>query len=139
MFNKVQSWKYYDILKILPAITLAIIIFYFSSLSNPYPTTPPKGTSLFLNPILHVCEFGALSFLIFFGLFPKVKSVYLISLSILYAFLDEVHQYFVPYRYFDFYDIVFDTLGIILGYFAYFLLGLVKERFRRSNLKSDEY
>lgn len=96
MFNKVQSWKYYDILKILPAITLAIIIFYFSSLSNPYPTTPPKGTSLFLNPILHVCEFGALSFLIFFGLFPKVKSVYLISLSILYAFLDEVHQYFVP-------------------------------------------
>ena len=135
MFNKVQSWKYYDILKILPAITLAIIIFYFSSLSNPYPTTPSKFTSLFLNPILHICEFGALSFLIFFGLFPKVKAVYLIPLSILYAFLDEVHQYFVPYRYFDFYDIVFDTLGIILGYFAFILLGLVKERFRRSILK----
>jgi len=139
MFNKGRSWKYKDILKLLPAVTLAIIIFYFSSLSNPYPTTPSKGTSLFLNPILHVCEFGALSFLIFFGLFPKVKTEYLISLSILYAFLDEVHQYFVPYRYFDFYDIVFDTLGIILGYFAYFLLGLVKERFRRINLKSDEY
>lgn len=139
MFNKGRSWKYKDILKLLPAVTLAIIIFYFSSLSNPYSTTPSKVTSLFLNPILHVCEFGALSFLIFFGLFPKVKTEYLISLSILYAFLDEVHQYFVPYRYFDFYDIVFDTLGIILGYFAYFLLGLVKERFRRSNLKSDEY
>lgn len=139
MFNKGRSWKYKDILKLLPAVTLAIIIFYFSSLSNPYPTTPSKVTSVFLNPILHVCEFGALSFLIFFGLFPKVKTEYLISLSILYAFLDEVHQYFVPYRYFDFYDIVFDTLGIILGYFAYFLLGLVKERFRRGNLKSDEY
>lgn len=139
MFNRGRSWKYKDILKLLPAVTLAIIIFYFSSLSNPYPTTPSKVTSLFLNPILHVCEFGALSFLIFFGLFPKVKTEYLISLSILYAFLDEVHQYFVPYRYFDFYDIVFDTLGIILGYFAYFLLGLVKERFRRSNLKLDEY
>ena len=138
MFNKVQSWKYYDILKILPAITLAIIIFYFSSLSNPYPTTPSKFTSLFLNPILHICEFGALSFLIFYGLFPKVKSVYLIALSILYAFLDELHQYFVPYRYFDFYDIVFDTLGIILGYFAFILLGLVKERFRRNNLKQGE-
>ena len=139
MFNKGRSWKYKDILKLLPAVTLAIIIFYLSSLSNPYPTTPSKGTSLFLNPILHVCEFGALSFLIFFGLFPKVKTEYLISLSILYAFLDEVHQYFVPYRYFDLYDIVFDTLGIILGYFAYFLLGLVKERFRRRNLKSDEF
>jgi VanZ family protein len=56
----------------------------------------------------------------------------------LYAFLDEVHQYFVPDRYFDFYDIVFDIVGIILGYFAYFLSGLVKERFRRNNLKSDE-
>jgi len=138
MFNKEQNWKYKDILQILPAITLAIIIFYFSSLSNPYPTTPSKSTSLFLNPILHICEFGALSFLIFFGLFPKVKTVYLISLSILYAFLDELHQYFVPYRYFDFYDIVFDTLGIILGYFAYLLLGLVKERLRRNFLKSDE-
>ena len=135
MFNKVQSWKYYDILKVLPAITLAIFIFYFSSLSNPYPTTPSKFTLLFLNPLLHICEFGALSFLIFYGFFPKVKSIYLISLSILYAFLDEIHQYFVPYRYFDIYDIVFDTVGIILGYFAYILLGLVKERFSRNNLK----
>lgn len=137
MSNSEQSWHYKDILKILPAITLAIIIFYFSSLSNPYPTTPSKFT-LFLNPILHICEFGALSFLIFFGLFPKVKSVYLIALSILYAFLDEIHQYFVPYRYFDFYDIVFDTLGILLGYFAFILLGLVKERSRRENLNQDK-
>lgn len=76
MFNKGRSWKYKDILKLLPAVTLAIIIFYFSSLSYPYPTTPSKETSFFLNPILHVCEFGALSFLIFFGLFPKVKTGY---------------------------------------------------------------
>jgi len=76
--------------------------------------------------------------LIFYGLFPKVKSAYLIAFSVLYAFLDEFHQYFVPYRYFDFYDIVFDTLGIILGYFAFILLGLVKERFRRDILKQDK-
>ncbi|MFX0083863.1 MAG: VanZ family protein [Candidatus Hodarchaeota archaeon] len=73
-----------------------------------------------LNPLLHICEFGVLSFLIFFGLYPKVKSICLISLSILYAFLNEIHQYFVPYRYFDIYDIVLDIVGVIVGYFAFF-------------------
>jgi VanZ family protein len=134
---KEQTCNYRDILKITPAIILAITIFYFSSLSNPYPTTPSKFMMLFLNPILHICEFGALSFLIFFGLFPKVKSTYLISLAILYAFLDEIHQYFVPHRYFDFYDLILDTVGIILGYFAYKLLVLVKERFNRNNLEPE--
>ena len=119
MFNKGRNWKYIDILKILPAVTLAIIIFYFSSLSNPYPTTPSKVTSLFLNPILHVCEFGALSFLIFFGLFPKVKTEYLISLSVLYAFFDEIHQYFVPGRTADPFDAAADMLGSICGAFIY--------------------
>jgi len=135
-FNK-QSWNYKDILKIIPAIIMAITIFYFSSLSNPYPTTPSKFMRLFLNPILHICEFGALSFLIFFGLFPKVKSTYLISLSIVFAFLDEIYQYFVPFRYFDLYDLILDTVGIILGYFAYKFLGLVKETFNRNNLEPE--
>ena len=116
---------------------MAITIFYFSSLSNPYPTTPSKFMRLFLNPILHICEFGALSFLIFFGLFPKVKSTYLISLSIVFAFLDEIYQYFVPFRYFDLYDLILDTVGIILGYFAYKFLGLVKETFNRNNLEPE--
>jgi VanZ family protein len=137
MSSREQSLNYKDILKIIPALILAITIFYFSSLSKPYPTTPSKFMRLFLNPLLHICEFGALSFLIFFGLFPKVKSTYLILLSILYAFFDEIHQYFVPHRYFDLYDLILDTVGIFLGYFTYILLGLVKERFIRNNLEPN--
>ena len=132
MSNKTQKYYFYEFLKILPAIALAIIIFYFSSLSNPYPTTPSKFTLLFLNPILHICEFGALSFLLFFGLFPKVRALFLIILSIIYAFLDELHQLFVPSRYFDIFDFFLDVVGVIGGFvlflFVKFILTRIKSK-----------
>ena len=38
--------------------------------------------------------------------------------SILYAISDEVHQYFVPGRFATLTDLIFDTLGIIIGLFC---------------------
>ena len=130
MSNKTQKYYFYEFLKILPAIALAIIIFYFSSLSNPYPTTPSKFTLLFLNPILHICEFGALSFLLFFGLFPKVRALFLIIISIIYAFFDELHQLFVPYRYFDIFDFFLDIVGVIGGFVFYLLVKFILTRIK---------
>lgn len=132
MLDKIHSSKYYEFLKILPAIAIAIIIFYFSSLSNPYPTSPSKFKLLFLNPILHICEFGALSFLLFFGLSPKVRALFLIIISIIYAFLDELHQYFVPFRYFDIFDFFLDIVGVMGGFgfylFVKFILTKIKSK-----------
>ena len=132
MSNNTQKYNFYEFLKILPAIALAIIIFYFSSLSNPYPTAPSKFTLLFLNPMLHICEFGALSFFLFFGLFPKVRALFLIIISIIYAFLDELHQYFVPFRYFDLFDFFLDVVGVIGGFvfflFVKFILTRIKSK-----------
>ena len=132
MSNNTQKYNFYEFLKILPAIALAIIIFYFSSLSNPYPTAPSKFTLLFLNPMLHICEFGALSFFLFFGLFPKVRALFLIILSIIYAFLDELHQLFVPSRYFDIFDFFLDVVGVIGGFvlflFVKFILTRIKSK-----------
>ena len=115
------KWDYTDYLKIIPAVIIGIIIFYFSSLSNPYPTPPSEKASKFLNPLMHVGEFGLLTFLIFFGFFSKVKSIYLLTISFFYAFLDEIHQYFVPYRYFDVLDLMIDTVGVVLGFISYLL------------------
>ncbi|MFX1377120.1 MAG: VanZ family protein [Promethearchaeota archaeon] len=138
MSNKNQRWQYYDLLKVVPAIVVVIVIFYFSSLNNPYPTKPSNNRLLILNPMLHIFEFGTLTFLVFFGLYPKVKIRFLIAFSILYAFFDEIHQIFVPYRYFDIFDLNFDTVGIILGYLAYMIFDLIKERFRNNNGIPDE-
>ncbi len=37
------------------------------------------------------------------------------GLGILFAFFDEVHQYFVPGRHSELWDIVADAVGILLG------------------------
>ena len=53
-----HKWKYYDYLRPIPAIIFAGIIFYFSSLSDPYPVRPEPPRILELeiaiNDILHV-------------------------------------------------------------------------------------
>jgi VanZ family protein len=114
--------NYAGYLKTLPAVIIGIIIFYFSSLSNPYPTPVPEGFALNLNPVMHMGEFGLLSFLIFFGFFSKVKPIYLLTISFFYAFLDEIHQYFVPNRYFDIFDLILDSIGVIIGFISYLLV-----------------
>ena len=124
------KWSYTDYLTVLPAVILGIIIFYFSSLSNPYPTPPPGQIAVFLNPLMHICEFGLLTFLIFFGFFSKVKPIYLLTFSFFYAFLDEVHQFLVPYRYFDVYDIIIDSVGIVLGFISFILAGKLFKSFK---------
>ena len=130
MSNRSQKYNYYEFLKILPAVAIAITIFYFSSLSNPYPTTPSTFTLFILNPTLHICEFGALSSLLFFGLYPKVRALFLIAASIIYAFLDELHQYFVPFRYFDIFDFFLDVVGVIGGFMFYFLFKFLQNKIK---------
>jgi len=45
------------------------------------------------------------------------------GISIIYGFLDEFHQLFIPGRYASFGDIIFNILGIIVGIMIYSLLG----------------
>ena len=134
-----HKWNYIDYLRILPAIIFACIIFYFSSLSAPFPERPPEPAILELkiswNDILHICEFALFAFLIAFGFISKIKSRYLILFAIIYAFLDELHQHFVPNRYFDLYDFILDSIGVFLGFLIY--LALVKI-INRLNEKSNE-
>ncbi|TFG02177.1 MAG: VanZ family protein [Promethearchaeota archaeon] len=131
-----HKWNYYDYLRIIPAIIFAGIIFYFSSLSNPYLVEPPGPPRILelditINDILHICEYALLSFLVAFGFSGKVRSVYLLLVTIIYAILDEVHQYFVPNRYFSFYDILLDSIGVVLGFLFYIILTILIKRLRK--------
>jgi len=51
----------------------------------------------------------------------NVKLMWILSviLSSLYGISDEIHQYFVPYRYAELMDVLADTLGSIMGVYIY--------------------
>ncbi len=127
-----EKWSYINYLKTLPAVIIGIVIFYFSSLSNPYPTPVPvpEEFALNLNPIMHMGEFGLLSFLLFFGFSSKVKPIYILIVAFFYAFLDEIHQFFVPNRYFDIFDLIIDMIGVIIGVLSYFLVKKLNIKFK---------
>ncbi|MFW9825837.1 MAG: VanZ family protein [Candidatus Thorarchaeota archaeon] len=129
------KWKLFDYLKTLPAIIFVLIIFYFSSLSNPYPSPPPVPTIIFLNPLLHLFEFALLTFLLFYGFFSKTKVIFIIIVSVTYAIIDEIHQYFVPNRYFDLFDLFIDFIGVILGFFSYLV---VNRLYKKCKKKSED-
>ena len=133
-----QDWKLIDYLKLLPAIVIAILIFYFSSLSNPLPAGPPGPPSpIDINILLHLCEFAGLSFFVAYGYFSKFEVRYPITFTIIFAIFDEIHQYFVPNRFFDLFDISIDIIGVILGFLVYILFKKLIERIynrRKANI-----
>ena len=112
-----------SIIKTIPAIVFGIIIFILSSFEYKLPSGPP-GTyrAILLLLILHIGEFGLFSMLLMYGFYPKIKIYFLILISILYGVLDEIHQGFVPTRYFDILDIICDSIGTILGVVGFFIL-----------------
>jgi VanZ family protein len=72
--------------------------------------------------LFHVSAFLVLSILIFRALSVRQKPfvtrrVVIVSLiiAICFAIFDELHQYFIPGRFPDPYDIVADVLGTVLG------------------------
>jgi len=99
-------------------------LFYHLFERKPIVGTIPSITS---NEILHIGEFGLFSMLLMFGFHPKVKYYILILISMLYAVSDEIHQYFVPTRYFAVLDIIHDCVGVILGVIIFFMLITIKK------------
>ncbi|MBO4894800.1 MAG: VanZ family protein [Clostridia bacterium] len=78
----------------------------------------------------HMVEFGALAVPVFFFFstfaFPPLKrSVIATAFCALYAFSDEIHQYFVPGRAYEFSDVLADTLG---AFAVVFILHVILRR-----------
>jgi VanZ family protein len=109
------------ILFFVPAILYYGFIFFLSSLSVKGQVDIP-----FLDKGLHLVEFALLGFLLSMGYFLsfrfslRVKAGLILASGILLGILDELHQYFVPNRSFEILDMVADSIGILIGFFAFY-------------------
>lgn len=92
----------------------------------------------------HFCEYailGVLTMLLFrqINISRKIAVIYAVSVSVMYAMTDEVHQYFVPGRACQLRDVCIDTSGAITGILV-MLLGIwmcreMKKKFRKIKMK----
>ncbi len=106
----------------LPVLAYLVLIFYLSSLSSVGISLSFDSNSL----SLHAIEYSILGFLLcraFSNSKYQSKALLLsIILSIFYGATDEIHQMFVPFRTATLLDLSADSLGSMIGAFAYFKL-----------------
>ncbi len=101
-----------------PVLLYTIIIYYFSSLSNPINSIVPNNLQLYFDFntfIYHTIEFAILNLLIYRALKTTSKNPQTLSIlfTILYAIADEIHQSYVPGRISSVFDVAIDFLGAI--------------------------
>lgn len=102
----------------LPAIIYATAIILMSSIPR---LSAPEFKFLFFDKLAHFVEYAVFAFLTFRSfshISHKVTRGWAFLLSALFlslfALLDELHQYFVPGRYSDVYDLIGDILGALV-------------------------
>jgi VanZ family protein len=112
---------------LLAAVSWAILIFYLSSKpSIDAPMLFPGQDKLF-----HLVAFGILGFLVMGTLQAsqngyRQQQLWGVALAVmLYGISDEFHQYFVPGRSVDVYDVLADALGGLLGAWMMFQLSRI--------------
>lgn len=108
-----------------PVWLYAGIIFFGSSISS-----PPEALSSVLekvsDKVLHLCEYALLGALVYracrhaAGAWVAQRAVMVaVASCALYGLSDETHQLFVPFREADVFDLVADTLGGMVGAWAW--------------------
>ncbi len=98
----------------LPALGFAALVFYLSSLPNPFPAVSGRVW----DKALHALEYGALGALLAWPLArvaPRRAFALAVVLASAYGASDELHQRYVPGRSAEVRDWVADTAGGALG------------------------
>ena len=112
-----SGWKHF--LRFwLPVYLYAILIFLYSSLSQP----PLRPKILHADKLLHIAEYAIFGFLLAraaknssaLRLRTNFRS-FAVIFAVLYGLSDEWHQYFVPGRQAEMLDIIADGIGAFLG------------------------
>lgn len=113
-------------------IKLDIAIFKHSDLSI-------RSVNYFVRKFAHFSAYMILSFSISYMISKLIENsryIFLISISIssLYAFLDEFHQLFVPGRSGEFRDVLIDFSGALIGIALFFI---ISSAFKRQSVLSQ--
>lgn len=99
------------------SVLYAVWIFTLSSSSSPPGSATGKSITTYFDMIAHIILYFGFSFFVYMTLniYPEeVKiNIYILTflIVVLYGLSDELHQYFVPYRFFSLKDVFFDALG----------------------------
>ena len=116
-FIEKNNWIFWII-----TLVIAIGIFYVSSVEFSSGAGGPKN----INAILyHLIAFFFFAFYLLISLTARKNKDLLILgiiISILYGISDEIHQLYVPGRYFAFGDILLDSVGILFASLIYTLI-----------------
>ncbi len=98
----------------LPVFLYCSIIVYLSSQSYPSRDLPSFVFEL-NDKLVHAIEYGILGILLFRAFHQIRPTIGSISLAIIcavaFGISDEIHQWFVPHRQADTWDVLADTLG----------------------------
>ena len=86
-----------------------------------------EGVQLFIRKFAHFTIYAIGGFLIMNYAYSaettqKQKILHSIYFGGVYAITDEIHQFFVPGRSGNIFDVGIDTLGVIVGVFAYLII-----------------
>jgi len=115
-----------------PAALYMGVIWIVSSIEQP---TFPIGLFPFRDKGVHTTEYAVLAFLLGHACLrtfedrPRLRVAFVaVMLTVLWGFLDEMHQAFVPGRSADLLDLVADTIGALVGVGARFLVGTLVAR-----------
>ena len=106
----------------LPLIVYCVLIYVQSS--HPSPEELPSFR--FMDKLLHVAAYGVMGVLFYRAyqtLRIKNNPQILVWLSMasasVYGISDEIHQYFIPERNADLYDVAADIIGAVCGVYLY--------------------
>ncbi len=101
------------LLRYVPVILWMILMFIFSSRSD----LPVNGTvteDFFSKKLAHILEYTLLMFLMFRAVGTKNPARAFLY-SLIYAFSDEIHQLFTPYRSGNLWDVGIDSIGLVIS------------------------
>ncbi len=101
------------LLRYAPVVLWMSLMFFFSSRSD-LPTSGTVTEDFFSKKFAHVFEYFILMFLMFRAVGEK-STAKAFLFSLIYAFTDEIHQLFIPYRTGKLIDVGIDSLGLTLS------------------------
>ena len=110
--------------------TIAWAIVIFLLILMPGRQVPEMGDLFAFDKIAHLGVFAILSFLMIVGFtkqsqYLRLKrraTIFSLIISFIYASILELGQAIVPDRYANFYDMAFNTAGVLIGYLLFVLV-----------------
>lgn len=112
------------LIRFVPLFYMALIWILSGLPHNAVVELPDNTFDRFFKESMHLVGFGLLYVLLVLAFlttklrFTHTLSIWLAAFCCLYGVIDEIHQYFVPYRSATLIDVVKDVIGVIVSWYV---------------------